>query len=81
MRDKNGGIATVRIDGKVVDEVDQYGYTDVHVGRMDQREVPFRWSISNLGEGEHNIRVTVSRNKNTASGGRKINVRRLLVYP
>ena len=81
LRDKKGGIATVSIDGKVVAEVDQYGYTDVHVGRMDQREVPFRWHITNLSGGEHNFKVTILSKKNSVSQGTNVNVSRLLVYP
>lgn len=77
----DAGIAQVIIDGNVVADVDQYGYTDVYVPRLDQREVPFRWSISNLKGGEHTIRVTISPNKNAASGGTKINVSNLLAYP
>lgn len=80
LRGEDAGIAKVSIDGKEVADVDQYGYTDVHVGRLDQREVPFRWSISNLSGGEHTIRVTVSGDKNSASTGTQINVSRLLCY-
>lgn len=81
LRHLDSGKAMVRIDGNVVAEVDQYGYTDVHVGRLDQREVPFRWSISDLGSGEHTIRVTVLAHKNANSQGTKINVSGLQVYP
>ncbi len=81
LRNKDAGIARVIIDGKKVADVDQYGYTDVHVGRLDQREVPFRWSISNLTGGEHTIKVIILSNRNAASGGTKINVGRLLAYP
>ena len=81
LRQADGGMADVRIDGNVVAEVDQYGYTDVHVGRLDQREVPFRWSISDLRGGEQTIRVTVLADKNPTSQGTTINVSGLLVYP
>ena len=81
LRKNDAGIARVVIDGKEVAEIDQYGYTDVHVGRLDQREVPFRWSISSLEGGEHTIKVTVLSKKNPASKGNKINVSELLVYP
>jgi len=54
---------------------------DMRFAYLDQREVPFRWSISDLDEGEHTIKVTISLLKNPASHGTKINVRRLLSYP
>jgi len=81
LRHQDAGIAKVSIDGKDVAEVDQYGYTDVYVPRLDQREVPFRWSISNIGGGEHTIKVIILPRKNPASSGTKINVSRLLAYP
>jgi len=81
LRKNDAGIARVVIDGKEVAEIDQYGYTDVHVGRQDQREVPFRWSISGLEGGEHTIKVTALSKKNPASKGNKINVSELSVYP
>ena len=68
------------IDGKTIGEVDQYAYTDVHVGRMDQREVPFRWSIADLDPGKHRLEVTVIGKKNSASTGTGINVTRLAAY-
>lgn len=80
LRGEDAAIAKVSIDGKEVADVDQYGYTEVHVGRLDQREVPFRWSISNLSGGEHTIRVAISGDKNSASTGTQINVSRLLCY-
>ena len=80
-RHNNAGILKVVIDGKEVAKVDQYGYTDVYVPRLDQREVPFRWSISNLGGGEHEIKATVLPDKNSSSKGTEINIDRLLVYP
>ena len=80
LRHLDSRTATVSIDGNVVAEVDQFGYTDVHVGRLDRREVPFRWSISDLGGGEHSIRVTVLADENPMSQGKAINVRGLLVY-
>ena len=81
LRTNDGGIASVMIDGKVIEKVDQYGYTDVHVGRLDQREVPFRWTISNLGPGEHLLKVTLLSDKNVYSGGTRLNIRRLIFYP
>jgi hypothetical protein len=81
LRHLDCGTAAVSIDGTVVAEVDQYGYTGVHVGRLDQREVPFRWSISDLGGGEHTIRVEILPRKNAASLGTRINVGGIVVYP
>ncbi|MBW2037870.1 MAG: hypothetical protein JRI41_10410 [Deltaproteobacteria bacterium] len=80
LRQEDAGIAEVSVDGKKVAEVDQYGYTGVYVPRLDQREVPFRWSLSNLKAGEHTIKVKITPNKNPASNGTKINVRRLVAY-
>ncbi|MBI9017074.1 MAG: glycoside hydrolase family 127 protein [Phycisphaerae bacterium] len=80
-RHNNAGIAKIFIDGKEVENVDQYGYTDVYVQRLDQREVPFRYSLSNLGGGEHHIKVTLSPQKNPSSKGTEINIKRLLVFP
>ena len=80
LRHQDAGMAKVIIDGEEVADVDQYGYTGV-VQRVDQSEVPFRWSITNIGRGEHSIRVTILPHKNPASGGTKINVSRLVVYP
>jgi len=79
IRHQDAGMAKVSIDGKEVAEVDQYSYTGV-VQRLDQSEVHFRWSISNLKGGEHTIKVTISAQKNPSSHGTKINVRRLLAY-
>ena len=81
LRHNHAGIARVFIDGKGVAEVDQYAYTDVYVPRLDQREVPFRWSISDIGGGEHTLRVLLTERKNPASQGNSLNVQRLLVYP
>jgi DUF1680 family protein len=81
LRHQDAGIASVSIDGKPVADVDQYGYTDVHVGRMDQREVPFRWFAKDLGGGKHTVKVTVTDQKNPLSSGTRIGIRRLHTYP
>ena len=81
LRGQDAGIATVTIDGAPVAEVDQYGYTGVHVGRMDQREVPFRWSAKDLGGGKHTVKVTVTDRKNPHSKGTRINLSGLSSYP
>jgi len=81
LRGEDAGIAKVSIDGRDVGEADQYGYTHVHVARLDQRQVPFRWSISGLSGGEHTVRVTALGRKNPVSTGTKINVKRLVSYP
>jgi hypothetical protein len=80
-RHEDAGIAAVSIDGTPVAEVDQYGYTGVHVGRMDQREVPFRWFAKDLGGGTHTVKVTITDRKNAASTGTRINVSGLSSYP
>jgi DUF1680 family protein len=77
----DAGIAKVFIDGKEIAGVDQYRYTDTHVGRLDQREVPFRWSIADIGSGKHTIRIVSTGKKSKSSTGSTINVTRLLVYP
>ncbi len=79
MRTQDAGIAKVTIDGKEVAEVDQYGYTGV-LSRLDQSEVPFRWFIRGLEEGEHTIKITSVASRNPLSDGNTINVKRLLVY-
>ena len=79
-RQEDAGIAKVFIDGKDYGDVDQYAYTGVHVGRMDQRDVPFRWSALDLSPGKHNLTVTVSGKKNANSSGVGINVTGLSVY-
>ncbi len=80
MRHEDAGIATVKIDGQERGEIDQYGYTGVHVGRMDQRQVPFRWSVTDLTPGNHRLEVTVTGRKNQASSGIGINVSGLSIY-
>lgn len=81
LRQNNAGIADIYIDGKKITTADQYGYTDTHVGRLDQRQVPFRWSIVNLPGGKHTIKVEASSDKNPLSKGSSINVTRLIAYP
>ncbi|ARN56167.1 beta-L-arabinofuranosidase domain-containing protein [Sedimentisphaera salicampi] len=78
LRTKEGGKAEICIDGKKVAEVDQYGYT--FKGRIDQHKIPFRWSITDLGGGEHEIKVSVLSEKNPKSEATEINIRRLTVY-
>ncbi|MEM8681465.1 MAG: hypothetical protein AAGF97_19130, partial [Planctomycetota bacterium] len=80
-RDAQAGVAEVAIDGEVVADVDQYGYTGVHVGRMDQREVPFRWSYDRLSPGKHTLEVRVTGRGHERSTGTSINVTGLSAYP
>lgn len=80
-RHMDSGIAEVYIDGKKVGDADQFGYDNVYVGRMDQRQVPFRWWVEDLGVGEHTLEVVVSGKKNANAGGRKFNVNGITVYP
>lgn len=80
LRHKDAGIAEVNIDGEIVALVDQYGYTDTHVNRLDQREVPFRWAIYNLSSGEHSIKVTLTSDKNKVSSGTTLNVEKMIAY-
>lgn len=80
-RREDAGIASVSIDGEKLDEVDQYAYSGVHVGRMDQRVVPFRWSRADLSPGKHRIEVTVLGKKNPVSSGYGINTSGFTAYP
>jgi DUF1680 family protein len=61
----DAGHAEVRIDGKVVAEVDQYG---------PGRELPFDWKIEGLPFGKHTIKITVLPNKTEASKDHYLNV-------
>lgn len=73
-RNQDSGIAKVKIDDRTWENVDQYSYTGVYVPRMDQRVVPFRWSVADLPPGEHTITVSNTGKKNPASQGASINV-------
>ena len=61
----DGGKAEVRIDGKVVAIVDQYG---------PGRNLPFEWSQKNLALGPHSIRLRLLDEKLPQSKDRFINV-------
>lgn len=76
---QDAGMAKISIDGKEIANVDQYAYSGVKQ-RLNQSEVPFRWSISDLTGGKHTIKVTILPHKNAESDGTKINVRNLKVY-
>jgi len=88
-RTDDGGIAQINIDDEHIAEADQYGYTGVkiaplwliHMARVPPWEPPFVWSISDLDEGQHNIKVSILPHKNPASKGTKVNVKKLIVYP
>jgi len=80
-RHKDSGIVEVYVDGKKVGEADQFGHDDVHVGRMDQRQVPFRWWVEDLGNIEHKLEVVVAGKKNADASGHRINVSGITVYP
>jgi len=82
LRSEDGGRAEVFIDGKKVTEVSQYAYTDLFCdwNLLDQRYVPFNWSISDLDEDKHILKVVVSPNKDPSSKGTKITVRRIIIY-
>jgi len=61
----DAGRAEVKIDGKVVGVIDQYGPI---------REVPHDWSFSGLLGGKHTIRITILPDKSEKSKDRYINV-------
>jgi thermitase len=59
LKQSNAGIATVSIDGTVVDQLDTYNPTQI----MQQQK------IYTVTAGVHTVTVAVSGNKNAASGG------------
>ena len=61
----DAGRAEVKIDGKVVGKIDQYG---------PGRDLPWTWKIDGLGAGPHTLRVTVLREKRDASKDSYVNV-------
>jgi len=89
LRTEDAGMAQISIDGDQVTEADQYGYTGtriaplwlIHMERVPPWEPPFVWSTSHLDNGQHTIRVTISPNKNPASLGTKLNVKKVIAYP
>ncbi|HTQ11559.1 MAG TPA: beta-L-arabinofuranosidase domain-containing protein [Fimbriimonadaceae bacterium] len=61
----DGGHAEVKVDGKAVGTIDQYGAG---------RDLPFDWKIEGLGPGRHTVRITVLADKDQASKDHYINV-------
>lgn len=61
----DAGKAEVRIDGRVVAIVDQYG---------PGRDLPFHWEYRGLMPGKHTIKLTLLPDKNPASRDRFLNV-------
>lgn len=61
----DAGRAEVRIDGKVVGIVDQYG---------PGRELPFQWEYRGLAPGKHTLKLTLLPAKTAASHDRFLNV-------
>src|SRR5207237_2003662 len=59
LKQANAGIATVSIDGTVVDQLDAYAAT-----QLFQQQKTYT-----VTAGVHTVTVTVSGNKNAASGG------------
>ncbi|HLJ57286.1 MAG TPA: beta-L-arabinofuranosidase domain-containing protein [Chthonomonadaceae bacterium] len=68
----DAGRAQVKIDGKIVATVDQYG---------PGRGLPFDWKTAGLAPGPHTIRITVLADKTPASKDRFINVAGFEVTP
>ena len=68
----DAGRAEVRIDGKVVAIVDQYG---------PGRELPFNWEKRGLAPGKHTIKLTLLPDKTPASKDRYLNVAGFEVIP
>jgi len=61
----DAGKATVTVDGKVVETIDQYGAG---------RDLPWDWHRSGFGPGRHVLRVTVLHQKQEASKDSYVNV-------
>ena len=61
----DAGRAEIKIDGKVVGKIDQYG---------PGRDLPWTWKIGSLGPGRHTLRVTVLHEKGEASKDSFVNV-------
>ena len=61
----DAGRAEIKIDGKVVGRIDQYG---------PGRDLPWTWKIGSLGPGRHTLRVTVLHEKGEASKDSFVNV-------
>jgi DUF1680 family protein len=68
----DAGIAEVRIDGEVVDTVDQVG---------PARGTPFEWERTGLEAGPHALRLTVLSTRNEQSKGTYVNVAAFEVIP
>lgn len=64
----DAGQAVVRVDGREVGMVDQYG---------PGRDLPFVWEGSGFGSGEHTLQIVARGRKADASKGVWINVERL----
>lgn len=67
----DGGMASVKIDGKEVAIVDQY---------VDGEGLPFFWDYKGAGPGKHKIEVTVIDDKNPASKGNFVSVKTFLEW-
>jgi DUF1680 family protein len=61
----DAGRAEVRIDGKIIGIVDQYG---------PGRDLPFQWEHRGLAPGKHTLKLTLLPDKNPASRDRYLNV-------
>lgn len=68
----DGGRGEVRIDGKVVGGIDQYG---------PGRDLPFIWKTAGLRKGHHTIRITILADKDAESKDRFLNIAGLKITP
>jgi hypothetical protein len=66
----SGGKADVFLEGRLVDEVDQYGPIT---------GVPWMWTRNGLGDGTHTLRVEVKEERCSGSSGNAINVKHIAV--
>jgi DUF1680 family protein len=73
----DGGKAEVRIDGEVVDTVDQFGPAITPANPPVGPALPFAWSRTQLAPGRHKLTIRALSDRNPASKGYRITVARM----
>lgn len=61
----DAGMATVTVDGRLIDKIDQYGAG---------RDLPWSWRRTGFGHGEHTLRLTVLHQHQSSSKDSYVNV-------